>query len=66
MHDAVTFLTEANLARDQHLMEFQGNVELWAADHQRKVEMLELQRTEDRARMAGLEQQLAQAQDELQ
>jgi len=66
MHDVVAFLTEANLARNQHLLEFQGNVEKWAADHPRKVEMLEQQRTEDRVRMVGLEQQLAQAQSELQ
>jgi len=47
MHDAVAFLSEANLARNIHLMEFQGNVEKWAADHQRKVEMLKQQRKED-------------------
>jgi len=46
-------------------MEFQGNVEKWAADHQKKVETLERQRNEDQDRMAGLEQRLAQAQDEL-
>jgi len=65
MHDAVAFLSEANLARNVNLMEFQGKVEKWAADHQRKVETLERQRNEDRDRMAGLEQWLAQAQDEL-
>jgi len=37
MHDAVAFLSEANLARNVNLMEFQGNREKWAADHQRKV-----------------------------
>jgi len=65
MHDAVAFLSEANLARNVHLMEFKGNVEKWAADHQRKVEILEQQRREDQGQMTGLEQQLAQAQDEL-
>jgi len=65
MHDTVAFLSEANLARNVHLMEFQGNVEKWAADHQKKVEILEQQRREDQGRMAGLEQQLARAQDEL-
>jgi len=34
MHDAVAFLTDANLARNVNLMEFQGNVEKWAANHQ--------------------------------
>ena len=47
MHDAVAFLSEANLARNVHLMEFQGNVEKWAADHQEKVETLEQQRNKD-------------------
>jgi len=47
MHDAVAFLSEANLTRNTHLMEFQGNVEKWAADHQQKVETLEKQRNED-------------------
>jgi len=46
-------------------MEFQGNVEKWAANHQQKVETLEKQRNEDQRRMAGLEQRLTQAQDEL-
>ena len=66
MHNAVAFLTEANLARNQHLLEFQGNVEKWAADHQQKVQTLEQQEREDRLRMRGLELQLAQAQEELQ
>ena len=65
MQDTVAFLSEANLARNVHLMEFQGNVEKWAADHQKKVETLEQQQNEDRDRMAGLEQWLARAQDEL-
>ena len=65
MHDAIAFLTEANVARNENLLQFQGNVEKWAANHQQKVETLERQRDEDRARVAGLEQQLAKAQDEL-
>ena len=65
MHDAVAFLSQANLARNVHLMEFQGNVEKWAADHQKKLETLERQRNEDQDRMAGLEQWLAQVQNEL-
>jgi len=65
MHDAVAFLLEANLARNVHLMEFQDNIEKWAADHQEKVETLEQQQNEDRDRMASLEQWLARAQGEL-
>jgi len=65
MHDAVALLSEANLTRNTHLMEFQGIVEKWAADHQQKVETLERQRDKDQRRMAGLEQQLTQVQDEL-
>ena len=65
MHNAVAFLSEANLARNVHLMEFQGNVEKWAADHQKKVETLEQQRNKDQDRMASMEQRLAQAQNEL-
>jgi len=65
MHDAVAFLSEANLTRNTHRMEFQGNVEKWAADHQQKVETLKSQQNEDQQRMARLEQRLTQAQDEL-
>jgi len=65
MHDAVAFLSEANLTRNTYLMEYQGNVEKWAADHQQKVETLEQQRREDQRWLAGLEQRLTQAQDEL-
>jgi len=65
MHDAVAFLSQANLARNVHLMEFQGNVEKWAADHQKKLETLARQRNEDQDRMAGLEKRLAQVQNEL-
>jgi len=41
MKDAVAFLGEAEVARNQHLTLFQGNVEKWAADHQQKVDGLE-------------------------
>jgi len=44
MKDAVAFLGEANVARNQHLAVFQGNVEKWAADHQQKVASLGQQR----------------------
>jgi len=60
MHDAVAFLSEANLARNIPLMEFQGNMEKCAPDHQQKVEMRGRQRNEDRDRMASLEQRQAQ------
>ena len=66
MHDAVAFLGEANLARNRHLAEFQGNVEKWEANYQQKVETLEQQRAEDQTQVASLEQQLARAQDEIQ
>jgi len=65
MHDAVAFLSEVNLARNTHLVEFQGNVEKWAADRQQKVEAHERQGNEDRRRMTDLERQLANARDEL-
>jgi len=41
VNDALAFLAEANTARSQHLVTFQGSVELWAADHQRKVNRME-------------------------
>jgi len=41
VNDALAFLAEANTARSQHLATFQGNVELWAADHQRKMNRVE-------------------------
>jgi len=34
VNDALSFLTEANTARNQHLANFQGNVELWATARQ--------------------------------
>jgi len=65
MHDAVAFLSEANLMRNTHLTEFQGKVEKWVADHQQKVETLERKCGEDQRRLAELEQWLNQAQNEL-
>jgi len=65
MKDAVTFLGEADVARNQHLALFQGNVEKWAANHQQKVDGLELERRRDRERMARLEKQLAEAPEEI-
>jgi len=52
VNDALSFLGEANIAQSQHLANFQGNVELWAADHQMQV--------------ATLERQLREAKEELQ
>ena len=43
INDALAFQTEANIARNEHLATFQGNVELWAAEHQQRVEYLETQ-----------------------
>ena len=51
VNDALAFLAKANVARSQHLATFQGNVELWAADHQRK--------------MTRVEEELWQARDEI-
>ena len=49
MNDALSFLAEANTARNQHLANFQGNLELWAAAHQNRVSALENQLREARA-----------------
>jgi len=49
VNDALSFLAEANTARNQHLANFQGNVELWAAEHQARVVTLENQLREARA-----------------
>jgi len=65
MKDAVAFLGEADIARNQHLALFQGNVEKWATDHQQKVDGLERQRQKDQERMARLEKQLVEAQNEI-
>jgi len=49
VNDALSFLAEANTARNQHLANFQGNVELWVAEHQNRVATLENQLREARA-----------------
>jgi len=36
--DSVAFLAEANVARSQQLANFQGNVELWAEEHQKRAD----------------------------
>ena len=51
VNDALACLVEANVARSQHLATFQGNVELWATNHQRK--------------MTQVEEELQQARDEI-
>jgi len=51
VNDILAFLAEANTARGQHLATFQGNVKLWAADHQRKT--------------MAMEEELWQARDEI-
>ena len=48
VNDALSFLGEAKMARNQHLANFQGNVELWAAVHQERVATLEKQLREAR------------------
>jgi len=49
VNDALSFLAEADTARNQHLANFQGNMELWAAAHQNRVSSLENQLREARA-----------------
>ena len=49
VNDALSFLAEANAARNQHLANFQGNMELWAVAHQNRVSTLENQLREARA-----------------
>ena len=39
--DALAFQKEADIARNKHLAAFQGNVEIWATEHQKRVEYLE-------------------------
>jgi len=41
VNGTLAFLAKANVAGSQHLATFQGNVELWAADHQRKMAQVE-------------------------
>ena len=52
MNDGHAFLAEANAAPSQHLATFQGNIELWVADHQRKMTQVkeELRRARDEIR----------------
>jgi len=49
VNNALSFLAEANAARNQHLGNFQGNVELWAIAHQDRLSILEWQLQEARA-----------------
>jgi len=49
VNDTLSFLAEANMAQNQHLANFQGNVELWANAHQNRVATLENQLREVRA-----------------
>jgi len=49
VNDALSFLAEANAVRNQHLANFQGNVELWVTEHQARVASLEDQLREARA-----------------
>jgi len=49
INDALAFLGEANTVRSQHLANFQGNIELWAAAHQNRVAALETQLREAQA-----------------
>jgi hypothetical protein len=54
INDALAFLGEANTARNQHLAAFQGNVEVWAANHQKRVATLESQLQEARGQIQRL------------
>jgi len=54
VNNALAFLGEANTARNQHLATFQGNVELWATNHQDRVATLEAQLQEARAQIQRL------------
>jgi len=62
LNDSISFLAEANIARSQHLANFQGNVEVWAEEHQKRIDYLEQQLVEARQetqRQAETLQQLA-------
>jgi len=59
LNDSIAFLAEANVARSQYLANFQGNVELWAEEHQKRVD-------EQQRRVAQLEHQLQEAREESQ
>ena len=60
LNDSISFLAEANVARSQHLANFQGNVELWAKEHQMRVEYLEQQLVEARLEAQRQSQALQQ------
>jgi len=57
LNDSISFLAEANVARSQHLANFQGNVELWAEEHQKRAD-------EQQQRVEYLEHQLQEAREE--
>jgi len=57
LNDSISFLAEANVARSQHLANFQGNVELWAEEHQKQADR-------QQQRVEYLEQQLQEAREE--
>jgi len=57
LNDSISFLAEANVARSQHLANFQGNVELWAEEHQKRAD-------EQWQRVEYLEHQLQEAREE--
>jgi len=54
LNDSISFLAEANVARSQHLANFQGNVELWAEEHQKRAD-------KQQQRVEYLEHQLQEA-----
>jgi len=57
LNDSISFLAEANVARSQHLANFQGNVELWAEEHQKRTD-------QQQQRVEYLEHQLQEAREE--
>jgi len=57
LNDSISFLAEANVARSQHLANFQGNVELWAEEHQKRAD-------KQQQRVEYLEHQLQEAREE--
>jgi len=57
LNDSISFLAEANVARSQHLANFQGNVELWAEEHQKRAD-------EQQQQVEYLERQLQEAREE--
>ena len=58
LNDSISFLAEANVARSQHLANFQDNVELWAEEHQKRAD-------EQQQRVEYLERQLQEARERL-